>query len=132
MPVRGGSKGKKKPSIHHLSRDRARSKDYLDELLGQNDRACALVAASILSQDLLSLIETKLTKLTEEERNLLFYEAQAPLSSFSARIALSYALGLIPSEERSNLTIIRHIRNTFAHTSRSISLGIIPLTQVLV
>jgi DNA-binding MltR family transcriptional regulator len=39
----------------------------------------------------------------------------APLSTFSARIAACHAMGLISDEEFKNCDLIRKIRNQFAH-----------------
>jgi mannitol operon repressor len=39
----------------------------------------------------------------------------APLGTFSARIEACYALGLISEDEHNDLTLIRRIRNEFAH-----------------
>jgi mannitol operon repressor len=41
--------------------------------------------------------------------------ANAPLGTFSARIEACYALGLTSDDEHNDLTLIRRIRNEFAH-----------------
>ena len=45
----------------------------------------------------------------------LLHGSNAPISSFSAKIALARSLGLINDSEYSNLDIVRKIRNEFAH-----------------
>lgn len=45
----------------------------------------------------------------------------APLGTFSSRINACFALGLITSSERSDLNLVRSIRNEFAHREHGIT-----------
>jgi hypothetical protein len=90
-----------------------------DEIFGSatQDRAIALVAATALDEFLKAAILTRLIKLTADEHEDLFGpNVSAPLSSFSARIKIGYALGLYDRQFREDLDLVRAIRNTFAHT----------------
>jgi DNA-binding MltR family transcriptional regulator len=51
------------------------------------------------------------------------FEGYGPLSSFSNRIAVCTALGLAGSDVRHDLSIIRNIRNDFAHSYKKLSLS---------
>lgn len=51
----------------------------------------------------------------EKQLNRELYEGYGPLSSFSAKILFLYALGVISEEGKSELQIIKNIRNIFAH-----------------
>ncbi len=44
-----------------------------------------------------------------------------PLGSFSGRIEMCYALGLLPAEARRDLHLIRRIRNDFGHVARALT-----------
>jgi hypothetical protein len=59
MPKRGGSKGKKKPSLHSLSREaltQAQVTAFFDELTMADDRTSALVGVAAIDQALVHLI----------------------------------------------------------------------------
>jgi DNA-binding MltR family transcriptional regulator len=120
-----GSRGVKKPSLHTLSREALKGREAIDayfkELESESDRAVALIASSLVDHALVDLIRTKLIELTEPEVDDLFYERHSTLGTFSNRIDVAYALGLIDKSEYDDLNIIRRIRNTFAHAVKYIS-----------
>jgi hypothetical protein len=109
-----GSKGRPKPSLHDLSRSPLEIETYFKELTGESDRACALIAAAALSEALRELLAETFFGL--ENYDKLFFAPHALLSDFASRTELSFALGLISPREQSILTIIRHVRNAFAHS----------------
>lgn len=49
----------------------------------------------------------------------LFEDTGAALSTFSAKINLAYAMGLISNDESKQLHAMRKIRNTFAHSVKT-------------
>jgi hypothetical protein len=61
------------------------------------------------------VILERLIKLSSDRKDAIFYRMGAPLSSFSAKIEMAYALGIIANELRLTLHLIREIRNKFAH-----------------
>src|SRR6202171_251112 len=73
-----------------------------------------LVGAAIIEEQLLRALLTKMRPLSGEMRKRLF-DGYGPLSSFSAKIDLSYALQIINKDQYDDLTVIRRIRNQFAH-----------------
>ena len=75
----------------------------------------ALVATSVVDQQLEFALLTKMRKLNRKLEDELF-TGYGPLSSLSAKIALAYALELIDSPARSRLDKLRKIRNEFAHS----------------
>jgi uncharacterized protein YPO0396 len=97
------------------------SDTFFNELQGESDRACALIAASALSDILQRLLTAKFIEMTESEHDQLFDQQNAVLSSFSSRIRMAHALGLLSKKERKNLDTIRDIRNTFAHAVANIT-----------
>lgn len=97
----------------------AEFKEFRRALTQESDRGCALFAAAFLDTTLEQLIRAVLLDSKRVEEDLL--QGTAPLATFSARIKFSYYLGLISAECRSELDIIRKIRNDFAHDASLIS-----------
>lgn len=94
--------------------------DLLDEEFEkeESDRACVIVAVAMLDHALETLLKACLAPASSSEDELL--EAiYAPISTFSARIDLTYRVGLISPQLRRDLHIIRKIRNDFAHNITS-------------
>jgi len=83
------------------------------ELRTQTDRGAAIVAAAWLD-DSMSFALNKYFKQHAESWKRLF-EGSGPLATFSAKIDLSRLVGLITNGVRSDLHMIRDVRNEFAH-----------------
>lgn len=79
----------------------------------ESDRGCALMGASYVDDRLADLLKKKLL-LNSDLRERMF-DYIGPLGSFSARINMAYAIGLIPANLRRELHVMRDIRNVFAH-----------------
>lgn len=93
--------------------------------LGQEsyDRACALVLGAITEQGLETAITSHCIPLKENDVQWLFGGDQAgdTAINFASKIRLGYALGIYGQETKRDLNMIRHIRNTFAHSQKMIS-----------
>ena len=87
---------------------------FLAEYQNESDRACAVLGAAYIDVKLDELIRASLTVPDKALAESLSGK-NGPLSSFSSRINLSYALGLITKSERDDLNLIREVRNAFAH-----------------
>lgn len=84
-----------------------------DELINVgSDRACVIVGAALLEDVLRALLAEYFTH--KADSNKLFDHSGA-LGTFSAKIELSFHLGLISDYEYKLLNKIRDIRNRFAH-----------------
>ena len=59
----------------------------------------------------------------EEMAKELVLGANAPLGTFSARIKMSYALGLLTELEFKEAEVIRRVRNEFAHSVHGLDFG---------
>ena len=92
-----------------------RLNDTFKNLKRRTHAATVLVGASIIDQQLEFAILTKMRKLNRKVYEELF-TGYGPLSSFSAKIAMAYALELINGPARSRLSLLRKIRNEFAHS----------------
>lgn len=94
------------------------AKRWLDTLRAEyekeTDRAAVIVAAAAFDSSLAALIGHFLVAVPSASDDL-FDGPNAPLASFSAKIALAHRLGLISSRFARNLHLVRKIRNDFAH-----------------
>jgi mannitol operon repressor len=86
---------------------------FLKEFQSETDRGAALVGAALIDTRLERLLCSHLA-VADIAKDLVVGN-NAPLGTFSARIKMSYALGLITELEFAEVEIIRKIRNEFAH-----------------
>jgi len=87
--------------------------EFLAEFNKETERGAALTAAAFLDDLLKEIIEAFLIK--NKSGKSLTDGFNAPLGTLSARIAACHAFGLISDEEFQECTLIRNIRNKFAH-----------------
>lgn len=92
---------------------------FLQEHQKESDRGCALIIASNLDNRLSELINSFFINIGEKQKKEIF-DGNGCLSSFSSKINICHALGLIPKNEFDDLNIIRKIRNDFAHNEGGI------------
>jgi DNA-binding MltR family transcriptional regulator len=92
---------------------------FLDEFLGESDRATAVLGAAFVDWRLRQLIESFLIDEKDEMEELL--APDKPLGSLGARIRASYCMGLISKNEAYDLRRITEIRNLFAHQIHGLS-----------
>jgi DNA-binding MltR family transcriptional regulator len=87
-------------------------RNTLDE---ETDRGVALMAASFLEGELEDLLREYFVqdKVVINE----IFSFNGPCGTFSSKINLTYALGLIGKQARRDLHLIRKIRNEFGHTA---------------
>jgi DNA-binding MltR family transcriptional regulator len=89
------------------------------ELKAQTDRGAAIIAGSVLDQLLKNVIEARLLSLDKKQQNALFGR-MAPLSTFSAKIEIGFAIGIYPIVAYRQLKMIQKVRNEFAHRIEAI------------
>jgi hypothetical protein len=87
-------------------------KEFFVAFRKESDRACAVLGRALLEDHVRRLLVAALVPATNL-RDL--FEGQAPLATFSSRIRLAEALGLLAHDEATDLNIIRDIGNDFAH-----------------
>lgn len=92
----------------------ARLRMFLDTTNNETDRGRALVTASLIEEMLEEILRGFLLENSAIKK--LFEAPNAPLSTLSAKSAVSRALGLISDEEFRDIDLIRRIRNAFAHS----------------
>ncbi len=86
----------------------------LDHLEARTQAGFALIGGSTIDQALKLALQGKMVKLSKT-RSITLFEGYGPLASFSARIDIAAAFGLISETERHDLLVIKRIRNAFAH-----------------
>jgi len=89
-----------------------------EELQGESDRGCALLCASLLDNYLREVLSKILVGSKKQLDSLLGFNG--PLGSFSSKINIGYAFGLLSQWDVHDLNIIRGIRNDFGHKIESI------------
>jgi DNA-binding MltR family transcriptional regulator len=83
------------------------------ELSAKSQAGTVLVSAAVIDDHLQKLLLTKMRNLSNNKAERIF---NGPLRSFAAKIDVAYAFELIDDELHDDLTIIRDIRNEFAHS----------------
>jgi DNA-binding MltR family transcriptional regulator len=78
----------------------------------ESDRGCVVVAAAFLDEALEALLRARLV---DDGRLEELFEHPHPLSTFSAKTRMAFAVGSISRGERDDADIIRALRNEFAH-----------------
>jgi DNA-binding MltR family transcriptional regulator len=96
-----------------------------DELYNASDRVTAITCTALLDDMLGATLLTRFvligdSKETRKWKDRIFASANGPLSTFSSKIVIGYALGLYGSPTYADLDGIREIRNKFAHTPKPI------------
>jgi hypothetical protein len=106
MPKRGGSRGRKKPSLRDLPRQMPTDTELARLIEGMDTfdaRAAALIMSSMIDNLLEFAIKFNFVDLTEAQFNSLFRNPTAPLTSFAVKIALAHALGVYGDEFKKQL-----------------------------
>lgn len=98
----------------HKFQDRAQAVcDFRRTLTPETDRGCALMAQAYLDAQLEELLRRYFVDDAKHTREVL--GQSKPLGTFSARVDVAYALGLISLKMHRDLHLIRKIRNDFGH-----------------
>ncbi len=98
------------------------SHDAFDELasalLKESDRGCVMIAAAFLDDALEEVLRSFFRTDPFSLKNAVdpLLAGNGPISTFSSRIQLCYALMLITTNMRKELDLTRKLRNDFAHT----------------
>lgn len=103
-------------SHDHILKTHPHLKDFLpwlDLLNKESARWAVLISTGFMEQQLKDILQAFLIE--NDGMASLFEVGNPPLGTFSARIAACYPLGLISEQEHHDLTLIRKIRNDFAH-----------------
>lgn len=91
--------------------------EYVRELKKETPRGVVLISGVVLEELLGRTLENFLTD--HKDVKALLNGVQAPLGSFYTRAVMAFGLRLIDDKEYRNLTMIRKVRNHFAHKIRA-------------
>jgi hypothetical protein len=91
----------------------------------ESDRGAIILAATNVEDMLEIAIWMRMPGLVDDEatRKRIF-EQDGQLSTFSKKIEMAYALGVIDREYRKRIDLIREIRNACAHSRKPISMKV--------
>lgn len=95
--------------------------DFAQKLTNESERGAILIGTSKVEEYLENLVKQVLPNQTKKFKDKLF-NYPGPLSSFSGKIELSYAFGVIDIELYNSLNALRQIRNKAAHSNEKFSL----------
>lgn len=86
----------------------------LEQFKKESDRAAVILVASMIDELLGILLKSYLVAIPSAD-DALFDNATSPLATFSAKVDISYRIGLISGKFARDIHIVRKIRNSFAH-----------------
>jgi DNA-binding MltR family transcriptional regulator len=92
-----------------------------------------MASASIFEAQLESALTRAMHPLSKELQKRVF-DSFGPLSTFSSKIVMAHALGIVPAAIYRRLEQLRKLRNAFAHSPDVLHFGssnIVPLLQAL-
>lgn len=93
---------------------------FLNNFNKESDRGAALSVAAVLEDHLAEIIKSFLKDSRSSHKLLDGFNA--PIGTFSSKILLAHALGLIQDDEFEQIELLRRIRNKFAHTWEHLNL----------
>jgi DNA-binding MltR family transcriptional regulator len=97
--------------------DPRKSNLVAQSLVKESDRGCVILGAALLAEGLETLIRSVCRDAAEDIKITIdpLFQGYAPLATFSARIQIAFALGILPRSLRDKIDIVRRMRNDFAH-----------------
>ncbi len=101
--------------MYPIDEEERQTRGFFRQLASESDRGAALIGSSLLEDDLEQLLRSAMSPVADPKRVDSLFSGFAPLATFSAKISICYALGLIDENLFHDLEIIRKIRNRFAH-----------------
>jgi hypothetical protein len=117
------SKGAKKAKLRDLSTDpltSAESNALLDALDSSLPPiACAILGQVLLEHELDSALKRRIPR-KDDKTWAAMLDERGPLSTFSRKVSAAHALKIIDDATKTNMDIIRVVRNAFAHSKRII------------
>ena len=108
------------------------AEEHTNHMRGESDRASMILGAAMVEEALLRLLKANVKhRLNSAEMQRLFgYEG--PVGSFSNRIRVSQAFGIIDRETRRRVDVIKEIRNAAAHSHSELTFTNDPIRAALV
>lgn len=92
----------------------------------ESDRGAAVLAGGYVENHLALFLKSKMKDPSIAER---MFSSEGPLSTFSQRITLAQAFGFLSKEQCADLSLIKNIRNHFAHHPKEASFDEKPVSN---
>ena len=96
--------------------------EFIAEFMNETDRAAIVLGAAQVDDLLAQILEKRLIGSVKE-----LLDVNGPIGTFSSRINMCHASGVIDKEFCNSIHAIRKLRNTCAHSIKSINLDIPPI-----
>ena len=110
---------------------RAMAKILLD-LENESDRGAIILASSAIEDCLeWALVERMPLLKTDDDVRSRIFENKGPISTYSDKILIAYALGIIDGKVKKRIDLIRVIRNSCAHSRLPLNLEVPELIDAL-
>jgi len=93
---------------------------FFEGLKKESDRGSIILVVTAIEDALSEAIKRRFVALSASEEKAL-YSFNSPLGTFSSRIQIAHALGVINGEGRAQLNLMRAMRNACAHARADIS-----------
>lgn len=93
--------------------------DFRNSLISESDRGSVLMAAAYIEDKITQLLETYMVQNKKIQEKI--FDGNGALATFSSKIDISFLLGLIPKKIYNDLSILRKLRNDFAHNAKPIT-----------
>lgn len=104
--------------IENIPQEISKMNEYLSHIRQESDRGAVLSFAAVIEERLKEVI---LLFLMDNKSSVKLLDGfNAPLGTFSAKILMAHALGLISEKEFKEIQTLRKIRNRFAHSLEKI------------
>ena len=94
-----------------MSFDQEQVRGIMTSVSHEPDRSSAILALAAIDVALEELLKAFLIENTPES----IFKGNSPLATLSARIDMSFSMGLISPNEKRDLHLMRKVRNKFAH-----------------
>ncbi|RUV04327.1 hypothetical protein EOB36_03490 [Mesorhizobium sp. M6A.T.Cr.TU.017.01.1.1] len=95
------------------------------DLDNESDRGAIILAATNVEDMLeLKILERLPTLQADEPARKFVFEQDGPISTFSRKILMAYAMGIVDKPYRKLIDLVREIRNACAHSRQPISLQV--------
>ena len=95
-----------------------------------SDRSFAVMLGSMMEESLKKRIQRDLRKDLNSQENKDIFGTSGVAGTFSTRATLAYSLGIIGKQTKSDLDLIRLIRNEFAHSRVPFDFNLPELAEV--
>nr|WP_249151159.1 MltR family transcriptional regulator [Bradyrhizobium sp. JYMT SZCCT0180] len=99
-------------------------------MINDGARGSILAGTSLIEDVLEGAISHTFSHLSKNELKELF-EGTAPLSTFSAKIKIAYAIGVVGPMTRHDLEKLRELSNAFAHSARHLTFELPEIASIV-